>query len=149
MPATFKSNNLLFSLWMTFYQSYNSVLKCEEKEFVKAGISLPQHFILVAIKNSSGAITPGKLAKWYDRNAYGISKIIARMEEDGLIMRVKDLKDRRLLRLVITLKGEKVLARGSRIELKLMRELLGELSESEVDFMVDKLDMLRHTATMH
>jgi DNA-binding MarR family transcriptional regulator len=146
MPVKFKFDNRLLELWMVFHQTYNSVFKCEDKEFAKAGITTQQHVILMAIKNGGETTTPSQLADWLDRNANSITLIIDRMERSGLVKRVRDVADRRSLRIAMTEKGEKTLRKSTKIGWEIIQKLLSQLSEKEVQAFVKQLETLREKA---
>jgi DNA-binding MarR family transcriptional regulator len=112
MAVKFVFNNQLLGAWMLFHQTYNSISRCEDKEFGKWGISAQQHAILMAITRADGPVTPGQIARWVDRNANSITLMLDRMEKSGLVVRTRNVNDRRSLYVEITEKGVEVLKKG-------------------------------------
>jgi hypothetical protein len=67
-----------------------------------------------------------------DTHKAGRSLGYDRMEKDGLISRVRDMPDRREVRLVLTQKGEKRFKEGSKLFQKLFKDIFSEFSEEEL-----------------
>jgi DNA-binding MarR family transcriptional regulator len=148
MPVKFVFNNQLLGAWMLFHQTYNSISRCEDKEFGKLGISAQQHAILMAITRADGPVTPGQIARWVDRNANSITLILDRMEKSGLVIRTKHVTDRRSLNIEMTEKGAEVLRQGVEVGWKIIQGILGGLSAEEIEALSDSLEKLRRRAIL-
>jgi len=146
MPVNFISDDLSVALWLMFHQTYNSVAKYGERKYIAAGTTMQQYYILMAIKNGGKTTIPSQLSDWLNRNANSITMILDRMEKKGLIGRVRDLRDRRALRLVITPKGDKILKNGAKVERELINNLVREFSEDEIMFFTKQLEKIQSTA---
>ena len=146
MPVKFVFNNRMLDLWMLFHQTYNSLFKCGEKELAKLGITTQQYVILMTINNGGEMTTPTQLADWLDRNANSITLIIDRMEKAGLVKRVRDVSDRRSLRIVLTDKGGNILNKGTKIAWELIQNLLSGFSDKEMQNMINQMVKLRSEA---
>ena len=132
MPVKFAFKEARLMTWLLCHQTFNLVSKCEDMIFAKAGITTQQHSVLMAIKYINNPVKPTDVASWLDRNTNAITLIIDRMERDGLVKRVRDLRDRRSLRLVITQKGKELLERATIPGWELVEEILSCLSEEEL-----------------
>ena len=148
MPVKFVFSNQLLGVWMLLHQTYNSISRCEDKEFGKLGISARQHAILMAIMRTNGPVTPTQIAKWVDRNANSITLILDRMEKNGLIIRTKNVTDRRSLYIEMTEKGAEVLRQGVEVGWNIIRDVLSSLSVEEMKVLSDSLEKLRHQAIL-
>jgi MarR family transcriptional regulator, 2-MHQ and catechol-resistance regulon repressor len=146
MPVKFMFDNHHMSAWMLLHQTYNSLLKCEDAIFPSIGLTTQQHAILMAIKYNDSPATPTQIADWLDRNTNSISLIVNRMEKNGLVKRVRDVEDRRSLRIAMTPKGEEVLNNGVLVGRSLIREILGALSGEETKYLTDLLEKVRFQA---
>jgi DNA-binding MarR family transcriptional regulator len=146
MPVKLSFTDGQMSAWMLLHQTYNSLMKCEEIVFPTVGLTTQQHSILMAIKYLDAPATPTLIADWVDRNTNSITLIVDRMEKGGLVKRVRDIRDRRSLRIAMTPKGEKVLKQGITVGRKLIRDILGELSEEEIDTLTKSLEKVRYLA---
>ena len=146
MPVKFIFNNPQMDVWMLIHQTYYSVLRCEEKLFTGTGLTTQQHAILMAIKNADGPATPTQIADWVDRNLNSITLIVDRMEKSGLVKRVRDVRDRRSLRIVMTEKGEQYLKQNTTMSWQLIKDLLKVLSEEEMRQLAGLLEKVRQQA---
>ena len=132
MPVRIVETDPVDDAWLILHQTSDSITKCEEDVFARIGIPPQQYLILMAIKRMNGPVTPTRLANWVDRNLNSIILIIDRMEKDGLIERVRDLKDRRTLRLIITEKGRQKYKKGIKPARQLSEKILSVLSPEEL-----------------
>ncbi len=118
--------------WLLIHQSSRLLGKSEKAVLAKIGLTPRKQAVLLAMKNMPGPLTVGNIAYWLDRSPNGISTLVDRMEKDGLISRVRDMPDRRAVRLVVTPKGEERFEEGSRLFQKLFRDIFLEFSEEEL-----------------
>jgi len=146
MPVKFAISDPTLKAWILLRQTYIAVSKCEEAAFAKVGITLQQYKVLMAIKYISDPVTPTDVARWLDRNSNSITLIIDRMEKDGLVERVRNLRDRRALRLVITPKGQEIFDRATKPGWELMKRLMSCFSEEELQMFDGLLEKLGEKA---
>jgi DNA-binding MarR family transcriptional regulator len=147
MPVKLVFNNQLLRAWMLIHQTYNSISKCESKVYPTSGFTAQQHAILMAIKYADAPATPTQIANFVDRNVNSITLIVDRMQKKGLVKRVRDIGDRRSLRVAITRNGEKVLKQGTRLSWVLIQDVLSGLSEEEIQTLAVLLDKVKQGAT--
>ena len=126
------SRSLKSKVWDTFYGTSDSALKYADETFSKINMSLQQFIILSTIKRIEPPVTQSLVAKRVGRNPYSITLIIDRMEKDGLVKRIKDLKDRRSSRLVVTAKGQQFYDRAIDTAKTIPDRLLSCLSREEL-----------------
>jgi DNA-binding MarR family transcriptional regulator len=143
MPVKFVFDNSQMAAWMLLHQTYNSLLKCEDTVFPKIGLTTQQHSILMAIKYSDAPATPTQIADWVDRNTNSITLIVDRMEKNGLVKRVRDIKDRRSLRIAMTPKGERVLQKSVVVGRELISEIMSQLPDDETQLLLQLLEKVR------
>jgi len=96
--------------WTLLYQMYTAIFKTMERELLPAGVSPPQVFALAAIKLSREPMTPGRLAALLAQETQSLTGLVDRMEAQGWVQRMRDLPDRRAIRLTLTAAGEAKLA---------------------------------------
>ena len=149
MTVKFIFDNPLLKIWLLLHQTYNLVLKSEDVVFARLGLSTQQYAVLIAIKHFRGRVTPVDLANWLDRNPNGISMLLYRMEEHGLVERVRDLRDHRSLRVVMTDKGKKVLEQATIVSWQLVQEVLSRISEEELRMLIEMLEGVRKDVFEH
>ncbi len=149
MRVKFEMGNPFLSSWLLLHQTYKVILKCEDKVFAKYGISTEQHSVLIAIKYIEEPVTPTEVGKWLDRNTNSVSLIIDRMVKAGLVRRERNLRDRRSVQLVITESGKEILDHATVAGWVLVKEMLSQLSEEEMNTLIRLLKTVREKAVEH
>src|SRR5439155_5099473 len=97
---------LVFGL---LYQTFTAVFKESERALGTVGISGPQAFALNCLKYGTSPMTPVRLASYLAQESQSLTGLLDRMETQGWVRRVRDLPDRRSLRIELTPEGEKKL----------------------------------------
>lgn len=146
MPVKFSFNHPYLKTWLLLHQTYHLIVRSEDNVFSKAGITTQQHSVLMAIRYMQTPVTPTDVANWLDRNPNGISMLIDRMEKDGLVKRIRDLRDRRSVRLEITEKGNEILDEATFIGWQLIEKILSSVQEDELLILTDLLEKVREKA---
>jgi DNA-binding MarR family transcriptional regulator len=136
----------MHKLWVILDQTYVAVSKCQEAAFAKAGLTLQQYRVLMVINFAKHQLTQTDVSHYLDRNTNSISLIIDRMEKIDLVKRVRDLKDRRALRLVITPTGKDLFKRATTHGLELTKTMMSCCSEEETQIVINLLEKLRARA---
>lgn len=75
-----------------------------------------------------------------------VSLIVERMVKADMVRKIRDLRDRRSVRLVITREGEKVLDKRTVDGWELVQEILSPLSEEEMRTLIGMLERVRENA---
>jgi DNA-binding MarR family transcriptional regulator len=146
MPIRLAIDDPSLHAWFILHQVMDSLTKYEEMAYAKAGLSYQQFAVLTAIKFIKDPVKQTDVANWLDRNTNTVSAIINRMEKDGLLKRVRDLKDHRAVRLVLTLKGERRFKKAMKPARELPEQVLSCFSGEELDCFRSLLEKLReHT----
>jgi DNA-binding MarR family transcriptional regulator len=143
MPIKFKFGNIDKGVWIALRQTYNLVLRCEDRVFAEHEITTEQHAVLMAVKHIDGPVRPTDVARWLDRSVNSVSMIIDRMVKAGLVKRVRDRKDRRTVFLTMTDKAEKAYVRASLAGWELIQEILSPLSDKDKRTLIKLLETLR------
>ena len=142
MPIKFEFENPDKRTWILLRQIHNLVTKCEDRVFSEYGLTTEQHAVLMAIKHIDGPVRPTDVARWLDRSVNSVSMITDRMVKAGLVKRVRDRKDRRVVFLNVTSRAEKAYVMASVAGWKLIEEILSPLSDK------DKLTLIRLLETL-
>jgi MarR family 2-MHQ and catechol resistance regulon transcriptional repressor len=146
VPVKFNFSNQRLMVWILLHQTLNSVIKCEDKVYAKSGLTTQQHAILMAIKNANSPATPTQIADWVDRNLNSITLIVDRMEKNGFVKRVRDIQDRRSIRLSITEKGEQYLKNSAQSGWDLIQDIFEVLSDEDIQTLKGLLEKVRYQA---
>jgi len=143
MPIKFKFENLDKGAWVQLRQTYNLILKCEDRVFFEHELTTERHAVLMAMKHIDGPVRPTDVARWLDLSVNSVSMIIDRMVKAGLVKRVRDRKDRRTVFLTTTSKAEKAYVLASVAGWKLIQEILSPLSDKDKRTLIKLLETLR------
>jgi len=143
MPINFNIEDPIQGAWSLLQLTTDSTVKCAESAFSKVKLTPQQFSVLAAIRNIGDPVLPTDVAKWLDRNTNTITLIIDRMEKDSLVERIRDLKDRRALRLVVTPKGQKLYDQAVKPSRELPKAILSVLTEEELKSLIQILEKIR------
>lgn len=143
MPVNLLYKNLSVSAYLLLRYTFNSIVKCEDELFPQIGLTPQQLATLLAIKQSPEPVTQSDIANWLDRESTSITAIIDNLSKIGLVERVRDLNDRRFVRLVVTPEGDKVLDKARKPKVKQLMGIMSCLSESETAALIELLQKIR------
>jgi len=110
------------------------------QELSEVGITMPQISVMRKIKD--GPMTIGQLSKDLYLSCSTVSGIVDRLEREGYIERVRDTADRRVVWIHITNKFEEMANSIPVMQKEYFTELIKDLSEEEIDKIVDALQLL-------
>lgn len=116
------------------------------REARAAGVSPEQVAILVSIKHAPG-VCAGDLAVGERVSPAAMSKLLSRIERDGLIERTPSDDDRRRVGLTLTAEGHRLLRRVRSRRTAWLAARLGELAADDLDAVaaaVEPLSRLLH-----
>jgi DNA-binding MarR family transcriptional regulator len=131
MPAKFTFTNPLAKTWLLIHQCHRLLSRAENASFAQVDLTTRKHAVLFALRNLKSPVTVTDVAHWLDRNPNGISMLVDRMVKDGLVNRIKDMPDRRSVRLEITLKGEKAIIDGNKITRKVYKKIFSGITNDD------------------
>lgn len=143
MPNESAFDHPIHKVWIMLDQAYVAASRCQEAVFTKAGLTLQQYRVLMVIDAAKNPVKPTDVARRLNRNTNSISLIIDRMEKVDLVERVRDLKDRRALRLVMTAKGMELFKRATVRGLELIKTMTSCCTEGEMQVLSNLLGRLR------
>jgi DNA-binding MarR family transcriptional regulator len=146
MPVKFTFASPTMKSWLLIHQSHRMIEKCENAVLAKVGLTTRKQMVLLAMKNAPGPLTVSNIAYWCDRNPNGISTLVDRMEKDGLIKRVRDMSDRRAIRLALTQKGEERFEEADKLVRQLFKDIFAEFSEEELITLSEIMTRVRRRA---
>jgi DNA-binding MarR family transcriptional regulator len=89
-----------------------------------------------------GPLTLGELAAAEDVTPPTITRLVAALEADGLVTRVRDPGDGRVIRVQATAKGKRVMERGRTRRTETLAAQLAGLTEADLDALERAADIL-------
>lgn len=95
------------------------------------GLTMPQMVTLFAIRGS-GTCRMSELAEITQQSAGTLTGIVDRLIEDGLVGRVRDVDDRRVVQVTLTAQGEERLARVEEARHEDMERIVQHLNNDQL-----------------
>ena len=136
-----------FILWMLLNQVRHIIYLVMQKEHKQYGISTMRAIVLFyikAIETIKGEATPTEISRWMIREPHTISSIIAAMEKEGLVSKVKNPVKKSVVNVTLTEKGNHIYKES--LKRKSLREILSCLSAEERQLLDSSLEKLRDEA---
>ena len=109
------------------------------------GLTLPQWVLLSALWRKNGLLV-SDLCAFSDNHLPAVSRLVARMEDAGLVKREPDAQDRRAVGVHLTDKG-KALSHLHDFYLQINARLLDGFSEAEVETLFTLLSRIQANAS--
>ena len=106
-------NNIVSRLWFMIHRTHNMLKACEDHVFSKYKITTEQYVVLVTIKYLGNHVRPTDVARWIAHSPNSVSMIVDRMVKAGLLRRVRDRIDRRVVNVFLTSKAENALEQAN------------------------------------
>lgn len=94
---------------LEFRTGLRTFLKWSRDRAARAGLAPAQHQLLLAIRGHGSEPTIGDVAEYLLIRPHTAAELASRAEEAGLVSRIEDSRDRRLVRLRLTAKGSRKL----------------------------------------
>jgi DNA-binding MarR family transcriptional regulator len=118
-----------FERLLAFRTSLRRFQRWSEDQAKAAGLTHVQHQLLVAVKGHPGGLPPtvSELADYLLLRHHSTVELVDRAEAAGLVRRIADMRDARLVRVRLTAKGERILAELTRAHLRELHSLAAVL----------------------
>jgi DNA-binding MarR family transcriptional regulator len=104
-----EDGDLILRLWYMSHRTRALFKICEDQIYGEYNLTMEQYAVLAAIKHIGGSARPTDIARWIGRSTNSISMIVDRMVKAGLVRRVRDRRDRRVVSVSMTNKAENAL----------------------------------------
>jgi DNA-binding MarR family transcriptional regulator len=113
-------------------QSAERVERALERALEAIGLSPAKLAVLGGLTHAGGRLSLGDLAQRRSCVKSNITKLVDRLEADGLVVRQEDPSDRRGVLAAITPEGERLQAEGERLIARVEATLTGSLAVEDV-----------------
>jgi len=113
MMTNYGSEELSVMLCRMLYLSYTRFKNGMDQTLREQGLTMEQYLVLVNIRYNDGPMHITDLANWLERSTNSMSMLVDRMVKAGLLKRVRDKKDRRVVNVSLTSKAEATLEQAS------------------------------------
>src|SRR6266545_2184234 len=130
--------------WRLYFESALALLDVLDTELEReAGIPMRWYDVLVQLEESPGGIPMNALADRILYSKSGFTRVVDRMEEAGLVQRVRPQHDRRSILIVLTEIGTKTMERARRHHRDgIERHFSQHLSEHEIKALTRALEKI-------
>jgi DNA-binding MarR family transcriptional regulator len=151
-------------VFLNLLRTGDEVFHVTENNYASHGLSQGRFGVLMLLKRSStaptaaesgehclpaGPLTPAELAEAAGVTRATMTGLIDTLERDGLVKRVRDANDRRMMSVNLTPKGWKLLGKILPLHFRGMAEIMSPLKESERKTLVRLLNkILQHASTL-
>jgi len=142
MMVNFEQENIVLRLWLLLRRVGDALMLCQDSVFSKYGLTTEQWGVLTSIK-SRGPLRPTDLAALLERTPNSMSILIDRMLKAGLVRRTRDRKDRRVVTVSLTSKGEEVVEPAVIAGWEFIHEVLSPLSDNEQRDLTSMLETVK------
>ncbi|MEV7683738.1 MarR family winged helix-turn-helix transcriptional regulator [Streptomyces sp. NPDC088341] len=129
-PLNGDVNWLLNRAWLGFGERKTAALEA-------VGVNIKEHFVMVALTTTPMAQLELSALVKIDKSV--ITATLDSLEAKGLVVRVRDLRDRRVRRPTLTPRGREICLRASEATEKVERELLERLDPGQRDVFLEVL----------
>ena len=140
--ATLNSGSMSEQLWIEILRTHN-LFKLREDHVLSAwGLTSEQFRVLMTIgPNESSRVID--MARQLTRSANSVSMIVDRMVKSGLLKRVRDNRDRRVVHVSLTKKARGILGPAIQADEELARKVFSEVSLKHKDYLIKLLKMVQ------
>jgi DNA-binding MarR family transcriptional regulator len=120
-------------VWELLHHTNALLIKyADVKLLEERGISYQQFMVLYMMDRTGTSASATQIAELLDRNPNTLSTILDRMEKNGLVKKVRDKKDRRFVRIVMTKNGKNKLEKTIESGQAIIEKLATPFSEEEL-----------------
>ena len=143
MALDSESGNRILRLWLLLHRVRDGIVACEDSIFGKYGLTTEQFSLLAAVKSRGGSLTPIQLATILARSPNSVSNLVDRMVKAGLVRRMRNRKDRRLVNVSLTSKGENAVRPAAPAGWEFIQKILSPLSDKEKQALYTMLEVVK------
>jgi len=136
--------DLVVTLWRMLSQAYTRFKNGMDQVLTEQGLTMEQYLVLVTIKYHDVPIRITDVARWLERSTNSITMIVDRMVKAGLLRRVRDRSDRRVVNVFLTSKAENALGPANPAAWEFMQQGMSPLSSDDKHAFASLLEMINH-----
>jgi DNA-binding MarR family transcriptional regulator len=133
-----------YNLWILLNHTRHAIYRARELELGRYGITNEQARLLFAVNMLKEKATPTEIAKQAFRETHTISSLVDRMAKKDLVKRVKDQNSKKIVRIVLTDEGKRILQQA--MERESLHKIISSLSETQYEQVKECLKILMQHA---
>jgi DNA-binding MarR family transcriptional regulator len=143
MAKNSESKNAILRVWLLLHRVRDALALCEDAILGEYGITAEQFAVLAAVKSRGGSLRPVDLAFILERSPNSVSMLIDRMVKAGLVRRTRDRKDRRVVNVSMTGKGDKVTGPAIVAGWEFIQKILSPVPEKDRQMLAGLLETIK------
>ena len=144
MMVKSKDYSLHLQLARLVYQTYARFKNGLDERLRGQGLTTEQYTVLVTVKYRDVPARITDIGRWTERSTNSVSMIVDRMVKTGLLRRVRDKSDRRVVNVLITSKGEDALKPANIAAMEFFRQVMSPLSHEDAHTFVGLFTMINY-----
>jgi DNA-binding MarR family transcriptional regulator len=148
LMATTRTNRALFTTWSLLERAYLHLSQSLDQLLASASISQAQVATLLDIRAAVTPLSLSQLARLRVLQSASITALVDRLQDRGLLRRVRTNRDRRVIQLELTAEGEALCAKLYPVEAKDLAEHFAALSTNEFQCLTKSLRMLESATSL-
>jgi DNA-binding MarR family transcriptional regulator len=129
--------------WVTMYQAYHGIFKVQELGLLPHNLSLPQLHVLALLTYAGGELTTGEIGRAMVKASQTITGLVDRLENQNLVERRFDRRDRRKTFVRLTEAGKQRFAEAFPTANRVGEEIFASLSDEQLAALRDAVKTLR------
>lgn len=105
--------------------------------------TLPRFDVLAALDRTPGGMTMGELSTYLLVSNGNVTPVVSRLIEDGMVERIANANDRRVITVRLTPAGKKSFAAMAASHEAWIEQVMADLSEEEIEAALESLNRVR------
>jgi DNA-binding MarR family transcriptional regulator len=143
MVLSTEAGNTIMRLWLLVHRTNDALCLCEDSLVHEYGLTLEQWRLLAHLQYYGHPLGPSELATSLERSANSVSMLVDRMVKVGLVKRTRDRKDRRVVHVWLTSKGENAVGPATPEIWKFIQDIFSPLSSEDKQVLADLLETVK------
>jgi len=136
--------NSSYNLYVHIHMTQKALLSARHSEIKGLGITIMELALLTIVSGLGGAATPAEISQLIMRRRSTVSGLLNRMERNGLIKRSEYKNNKKLRKVTLTVKGQKVLDQTE--EMDIINDIIGSISDDDFRRLWALLEKLQELA---
>jgi len=133
--------------WLALHHTYNAILKETELALLPENLSLAQLRVLSVLKEAGDILSTGEISRAIGKTSQPITGLVDGLEDQELVQRHFDGRDRRKVWVRLTAKGLRKWEEAVRVANRLAEEVFSALTDGELRELQAHTDELQTVAT--
>jgi DNA-binding MarR family transcriptional regulator len=143
MAVNSESGNTVLRSWLLLHRVRDVLSLCEDSIFKEYGLTTEQFSVLAAVKSRGGSVRIIDLVEALERRPNSVSMLVDRMVKAGLVRRIRDRSDRRVVHMSLTSKGENTLEPATPAGWEFVQKILSPLSDKDKHVLASLLEIVK------